>query len=222
MATGKKKVVKKAVIDIIVDKIIPTKTDRRVSRKVTLYDAFNKLNAKAATKGIYLDFEIDKLTNSIENRITKDSFDTLVIPITTTDLKKITKANGWKFDWKKEASNKNKLVCKLILKDSENQNIIHGLVSTSIEADHVKMHLIESAPFNFGENKAYLGVAGNLVAFACNLSFANGFDGFIIFDSKTNLMSHYTKTLGAKKLFGNRMVIETAAAQKLVNKYFNK
>jgi hypothetical protein len=35
-------------------------------------------------------------------------------------------------------------------------------------------------------------------------------------------MSHYTKTLGAKKLFGNRMVIETAAAQKLVNKYFNK
>jgi hypothetical protein len=40
------------------------------------------------------------------------------------------------------------------------------------------MHLIESAPFNKGKNKVYAGVPGNLVAFACKLSFQRGFEGY--------------------------------------------
>jgi hypothetical protein len=38
-----------------------------------------------------LDFEIDKLTNSIENVITGDSFYTDISILATNDLKKITK-----------------------------------------------------------------------------------------------------------------------------------
>jgi hypothetical protein len=33
------------------------------------------------------------------------------------------------------------------------------------------MHLVENAPFNKGQTKVYAGVAGNLVAYACKLSF---------------------------------------------------
>ena len=50
--------------------------------------------------GIGLDFEIDKLTNSIENVITGDSFATDVSIVTLSDLKSITKKNKWQFDWK--------------------------------------------------------------------------------------------------------------------------
>ena len=49
-----------------------------------------------------LDFEVDKLTNSIENVITKDSFPTDITLITTADLKTVTKKNSWQFDWKFE------------------------------------------------------------------------------------------------------------------------
>ena len=84
------------------------------------------------------------------------------------------------------------------------------------------MHLIESAPFNKGKDKVYAGVPGNLVAFACKLSFQRGFEGYLSFLSKTNLINHYEKTLGAIHVGGNLMIINTVAALKLINKYFDK
>ena len=49
-----------------------------------------------------LNFEIDRLTNSIENIITGDSFQTEVSLFTIEDAKICTKKNGWNFDWKFE------------------------------------------------------------------------------------------------------------------------
>ncbi len=46
---------------------------------------------------IGLDFEIDKLTNSIENVITGDSFPTDITLISSADLKTVTKKDGWVF-----------------------------------------------------------------------------------------------------------------------------
>ena len=43
----------------------------------------------------HIDIEIDKLTNSIENVITGDSFQTDVSLIDKDDLESITKKNGW-------------------------------------------------------------------------------------------------------------------------------
>lgn len=51
---------------------------------------------------IELDFIIDKLTNSIENVNSGDSFPTEVSILRKEDLKKINKINGWKFNWKVE------------------------------------------------------------------------------------------------------------------------
>jgi hypothetical protein len=53
-------------------------------------------------QSLLLDFEVDKLTNSIENVVTGDSFRTQVILLTKEDIKGITKKNGWLFDWKYE------------------------------------------------------------------------------------------------------------------------
>jgi hypothetical protein len=82
------------------------------------------------------------------------------------------------------------------------------------------MNLLESSPFNIGKNKLYEGVAGNLVAFACKISFQKGYDGFVAFTAKTNLIKHYEESLGAFHFKNQRMIIETEASKKLVKKYF--
>lgn len=84
------------------------------------------------------------------------------------------------------------------------------------------MHLVENAPFNKGQTKVYVVVAGNLVAYACKLSFQRGHDGNVSFLSKSQLVEHYEKTLGAFHFGGRIMIIETNAALKLINKYFSK
>jgi hypothetical protein len=66
----------------------------------------------------------------------------------------------------------------------------------------------------------YSGVAGNLVAFACKLSFQRGHEGNVSFLSKSQLVHHYEKTLGAFHFGGRVMIIETQSALKLINKYF--
>lgn len=167
---------------------------------------------------IGLDFIIDKLTNSIENVVTGDSFATDVSILTQQDLKNITKKNGWLFDWKSEFKNPLRDTYKLTIVN--NSTIIQGLISLEIKPDHIYMHLIENAPFNKGKDKVYAGVAGNLVAFACKLSFQRGHQGNISFISKTQLIEHYQKTLGARHFGGRLMIIETKDALQLINKYF--
>jgi hypothetical protein len=82
------------------------------------------------------------------------------------------------------------------------------------------MHLIESAKFNKGSNKIYTGVPGNLVAFACKYSFDQGYEGYLAFDAKSILIKHYEKTLYATHFKGTKMMIETPAANRLINQYY--
>jgi hypothetical protein len=166
----------------------------------------------------YLDFTIDKLTNSIENTVTGDSFQTEVSILTVKDLIQVSRKNGWKFNWKQELLSDSKEVYKLTIVN--NSHVVQGLISFTIKADHVYVDLIESAPFNIGRKKMYEGVAGNLVAFACKVSFQRGFEGFVSFTAKTKLIQHYEKTLGAFH-FGNQlMILETKPSAFLVEKYF--
>jgi hypothetical protein len=153
-------------------------------------------------KQILLDFRIDGLTNSIQNTISGDSFQTEVSLFTQADAKIITRKGGWQFNWKTELADHSKEVYKLSIVN--NPDIIQGLVCLSIRPDHVLMNLVESAPFNIGKNKIYESVAGNLVAYACKISFQRGFEGFVSFTAKTRLIEHYEKTLGAYHFGGTQ------------------
>jgi hypothetical protein len=168
-------------------------------------------------KRIALDFEIDCLTNSIRNTISGDSFATEISRLTKAHLQLIIK-NKWLFDWQSELDNNSNEVYKLTI--IHNPTIIQGLVSLSVKSGYIFMNLLESASFNLGENKLYEGVAGNLVAYACKVSFQRGFDGYVAFTAKTKLIEHYKNTLDAQ-LFGSQtMIINTLAANKLIDKYF--
>ena len=166
-----------------------------------------------------IDIEIDKLCNSIENTISGDVFDTGVVQMFSKDIRQIKKAD-WLFNWQEQIKLNDRATYKLVIKD--NQKIIQGLISLSNRGDHLYMHLIESAKFNKGKTKIYTGVPGNLVAFACKLSFEEGYDGYLAFDAKTILIKHYQETLYATHFKGTKMIIETPAAHRLINRYFNK
>jgi len=162
-------------------------------------------------------FYIDKITNSIEDAASGKNYDTDVILVTSTDLKIVFKKNKWNFNWKAEFKKKDRQLYKLIVKGD---TTIQGLISLEPYENYIEMHLIETAPHNYGKSKKYLGVPGNLVAFACKMSFELGFDGYVGFAPKTQLIQHYINTLGAELIFRNRMRISTNSAKKLVNSYY--
>ena len=144
-------------------------------------------------------------------------FDTTIIKLTSADAKAIKKAD-WQFNWLKELKDNTKETYKLTTVN--NPTIIHGLLSLEDKQDHIFMHLIESARFNKGKDKVYVGVPGNLVAYACKVSMDRGYEGFLAFDAKSALIKHYQETLHATHLRGVRMFIETKAALKLISQYF--
>ncbi len=52
------------------------------------------------------------------------------------------------------------------------------------------------------------------------MAFELNYDGVVSFIAKTQLISHYEQTLGAKLFGGNRMFIDTHEAFMLTTKYF--
>ena len=88
-----------------------------------------------------LDFEIDKLTHSLENVQTGESYATEVLPLSKEDMKHIFRKDGWQFDWRIEMKNPAKSIFKLVM--LQQPEIIQGLVSTSKEDGYVMMNLIE-------------------------------------------------------------------------------
>lgn len=170
--------------------------------------------------GKKLQFLIDKLTNCIEEVISGKSYQTDILKVSKKEIGTVHKKDGWFFNWKQEFIEKGHQIYKLVL---QGDTKIQGLISIEPVPDqlYVEMHLIENAPHNFAEGKQFVGVAGNLVAFACKTSFELGFDGFVAFTAKTELMDHYSETLGAQHIYGhNRMAIFTESAKKLVNSYY--
>ncbi len=70
-------------------------------------------------KKILVNIEIDKLTNSIENVVSGDVFDTDIFQLFAMDSKKINKAD-WQFKWKEQVKLTDREVYKLVIKDNQN------------------------------------------------------------------------------------------------------
>lgn len=147
-----------------------------------------------------------------------DCFPTDVHRLNKAELKNITKKNGWLFNWGSEFKLTDRQVFKLTIRN--NPDIIQGLLSISDYNDHYYLHLIECSPFNLGKSKLYEGVPGNLFAYTCKCSWDKGYQGFVSFTSKTKLIDHYEKNLGATHIGGHKMVIFPKDALKLINKYY--
>jgi hypothetical protein len=158
---------------------------------------------------------IDQLTDSIKDARTGQSLSTDFRRATARD---IVKTKQWLFDWHLELSSRREIY-KLFLK--KHPNVLQGLISFMDRGDHIWVNLAEAAPHNLGKDKRYIGVGGNLFAIAVKISFDKGYKGFVAFEAKTELITHYRKSLGAVQIGRSpRMIIESEAARKLYEKYF--
>lgn len=166
----------------------------------------------------HLDIIIDSLTNSIRQIDTDESCDTKICLVTKHDIELATKKNKWHFPWSTEVKQKDREIYKLIRVDQP--DILQGLISLSDMNDHVYIHLAESAPINFGSKKIHEGVGGNLFAYACKRSWDIGNDGIVSFQSKTKLLIHYQKVLGAIHIGHHKMIIYPESALVLIKQYF--
>lgn len=159
---------------------------------------------------------IDKLLNCIENVHSGEIYDAEIYELNRRDLSFITTGEGWHFDWGKELAMQGK-VYKMVIKGEKE---IQGLISIEDRQTYLFLPLIETAPHNFGRNKKYRNVPKGLTAFACKQSFEMGYHGEVAFIPKTKLIQHYETELGAIKLPGAHMMIESESAEKLVSLYY--
>ncbi|MVN79267.1 hypothetical protein GO988_23285 [Hymenobacter sp. HMF4947] len=161
---------------------------------------------------------IDKLTHSIELAATGEFYATVLTRLSGTQRRQLQKKD-WLFNWSRELDTARRQVYKLTT--VAEPVLIQGLISLEVDTDHVFVYLVESAAFNKGAQRQYLGVAGNLFAWACRLSFEQGYEGFVAFEAKTALLTHYQQALGAQRMGrGLRMYLATKAATELVSRYF--
>ena len=135
--------------------------------------------------------------------------------------------DDWEFDWKLERE-KGCTIMQLYAIEDER---LQGLVSTRIRNDiqAIEISLIESAPINNSHNikcieKEYEGVGGHLFAEAIRQSYEAGFEGFVVFISKSNLIHYYFEKLGATLVNSKTrlMCIDERSAKVIYEKYFKK
>ena len=162
--------------------------------------------------------EVDVLTSSVIEVSSGLTFETDATKIDNQFIKDIHKKDGWKFNWKREFKTPHREIFKLTLK--ENKFVLLGMISLEMKYDHVHIHLVESSHPNIGKQKKFLGIGGNLFAFACKVSNDCGFERNISFIAKTNLIQYYSINLGAEYLGTGRMILKEYSAATLINKYF--
>ena len=134
---------------------------------------------------------------------------------------------NWEFDWSQEAK-KGYTVMRLYARGDSR---LQGLISTKIRKDihAIEINLVEAAPMNNPHNKMFVrkeyeGIGGHLFAEAIRQSYIAGFDGFVMFVAKTDLIKYYEDTLEAKVAnFKERtMYIDERSAKKIYVQYFKK
>ena len=163
-----------------------------------------------------VDILIDELTDCLVERNTGEQVKTEYRLRSTSITPKEYK--GWKFDWSKTEKNGYNIY-ELFLADNDT---VQGRVSLRIDGGVADVDIVETAPHNYGHTGKYQGVGGHLFAIACQVSVEAGCDGFVAFTAKSDLIVYYQKVLNAQVAGGQRMYIDEAAADILIDKYIRK
>ena len=139
---------------------------------------------------------------------------TEVHPVEPADLQRLDP--GWRFDWRTALESME--VFKLI--DPKAPGTILGLLAVRRCDTYVEVTVLECHSHSVGRAKRFRGIAGSLLAFAAELSFRIGGDGFLVIDAKSELLEHYERTYGFQRIgHSQRMVLATGAAARLIGEY---
>ncbi|MDR0853219.1 MAG: hypothetical protein LBN34_02515 [Clostridiales Family XIII bacterium] len=125
---------------------------------------------------------------------------------------------GWSFNWELRASASAKKIALTI------EDEIEGIVEFDRDTTSLlnNAYTLEIDPRNRGNSRRYEGIAGTLFAYVAQDAFIAGFDGFVAFISKTNLVEHYIKYYGAERIYGDKLVFREQASRKLIEEFLNR
>ena len=117
---------------------------------------------------------------------------------------------GFVFNWTQNSSVKSITVAKIVNGD------IAGLVEFERQPENLcnYMWLIEVSDVYKGT-----GVAGSLLAYVGRDAIQAGFDGFVVFETKTALYDYYRNKYGAKPIDGRKLFFDATATKALIEKY---
>jgi hypothetical protein len=139
----------------------------------------------------------------------------IIEPVKPGDYKIIKKSKRFPvFDWDKEKRNE---VLKIRLIDSGEILGLMSLIDFKTEM-WIKINLLQSSEDNVGKYKKYEGIAGCLIAYACNLAFEKGYGGTVSLEPKTVLMEHYIKKYDLNN-GGKHFYTELQNSKLLIEKY---
>lgn len=170
---------------------------------------------------------IDEITPCLKDNKNNTYVDTnyeIIKPISKVTARQMQKYEGWQFDWSdRELAN-----CIIYALYVENSKSTQGLIACKEYKNrgnvkgYIEVVLAEANPKNVGENGIYKGVGAHLFALASKLSFDLGYEGYVMFMSKTDLVQHYSETLHAELLYERIMQLDTRASEYLVSVYDKK
>ena len=130
---------------------------------------------------------------------------------------------NWLFDWSKTEKKAYKILALYV----EGDNRIQGAISIRENPQNrtIEIDIVESAPFNSSYNKKikdkeYNGVGICLFVEVCKRSFENGYDGYVEFTVKSNLVKYYMDNMRTIPIDAQRMYINTSGTKWLIEKYY--
>ncbi|WP_391116870.1 hypothetical protein [Psychrobacillus sp. L3] len=130
---------------------------------------------------------------------TKKEIEVCFRELTKADIVKykLQRKDGW-FNWRDEIKKENNQVFGLFVLG--NNDDIQGVISIEEVGQYVFVSLMESSPHNkFNQSqRRYAGVGKNLLCFAIDRSFTEGFEGFVGLYAKKNHNEKYYQKLKAK------------------------
>ena len=191
------------------------------------YNSFKKNYLKAAEtlentgkSGI-----IEREENAVGVRRKSDG---KIVKTTTIDVSPTrAKFKDWEFDWTAPA--RNGFTVRALKVDGDNR--IQGMIAFKPDPANyaVVIDIVESAPFNNPHNKLNKGkeydkIGVHLFAEAVKESYKQGFNGFVYFQAKTNLVEYYERELDAVMINPrNRiMAITEKVAKEKYGQYFEE
>lgn len=132
------------------------------------------------------------------------------------------KKNNWQFAWRKAIKEENATV--YLLRLVANPAVVQGAMQLklTLQKGILWINLLEVAPWNLGkQHKQYEHVAGCLIAFACKQAFRleSSYKGYLLFQSKVDLIDFYKEKYGASVLYGKIMVLSPATGMALIEQY---
>ena len=137
-----------------------------------------------------------------------------IIPVIPEDYKSITKSRFW-FDWKEE---REYYVYKLRIKGTDE---ILGLISleSHLKESRIEIRLLAVSEENWGQNKRYEHIAGNLIAFACIRSIELfGRWACVSLVPKTKLIQHYMEKYHML-IAGRHLFLDIERIKSLIKRY---